>query len=289
MTGRDTVRSKSAALAVRLHFLFEALRLNLLPQPLAESVGRLAAAVEEGRGVGRQVREARTAFLDHREGMGLADLAWPRVGGEAEASAAARALSRCDGEAVPRAAAERLGRFCEEVVHQPRGRKSSGSYYTPWWIADEIANTMVAGVLAGRRQREALSLRVLDPAVDRLYILAALVALGARGVVPWWAVAALVGRDAVLAACLVVLRRRGYAPFCVTYLGKAATFLLLYAFPLLLLGSGAGPAAAVARPLGYAFAVWGVGLYLYSGLLYLAQFALALRTPVPPRAPTVTP
>jgi cardiolipin synthase len=126
---------------------------------------------------------------------------------------------------------------------------------------------------------------LLDPAVDRLYVLAALVALGARGLVPWWAVAGLVLRDLVLAACLVVLRARGYDPFRVTYLGKAATFLLLYAFPLLLLGSWTGTVAAVARPLGYAFAVWGVGLYLYSGLLYLAQFVLALRTPVVEGAP----
>jgi cardiolipin synthase len=122
---------------------------------------------------------------------------------------------------------------------------------------------------------------LLDPAVDRLYILAALVALGARGLVPWWAVAVLVGRDLVLGACLPVLRARGYGPFRVTYLGKSATFLLLYAFPLLLLGAGASPLAPLARPIGYAFAVWGTGLYLYSGLLYLVQFALALRRPPP--------
>jgi cardiolipin synthase len=130
---------------------------------------------------------------------------------------------------------------------------------------------------------------LLDPAVDRLYILAALLALAVRGAVPWWAVAVLVGRDAVLAVCLVVLRRRGYAPFRVTYLGKAATFLLLYAFPLLLLGSWDGAAAAAARPLGYAFAAWGIALYLYSGLLYLTQFGLALRTPVAPGPPRVGP
>lgn len=118
---------------------------------------------------------------------------------------------------------------------------------------------------------------MLDPAVDRLYILAALVALAVREIVPWWAVAALVARDVVLAACLPVLRRRGYGPFPVTYLGKAATFLLLYAFPLLLLGRGEGALAAVAEPLGYGFAVWGVALYLYSGVLYLAQFVLAMR------------
>jgi cardiolipin synthase len=122
---------------------------------------------------------------------------------------------------------------------------------------------------------------LLDPAVDRLYILAALVALGVREVVPWWAVAVLVARDLVLGACLPILRSRGYGPFVVTYVGKGATFLLLYAFPLLLLGqSSAGVFAEIARPLGYGFAVWGTALYLYSGALYLAQFVLAMRTPV---------
>jgi cardiolipin synthase len=130
---------------------------------------------------------------------------------------------------------------------------------------------------------------LLDPAVDRLYILAALVALGVRGLVPWWAVAVLVGRDVVLGVCVLVLRTRSFGPFRVTYLGKSATFLLLYAFPLLLLGAGTSAVAPWARPLGYAFAVWGIGLYLYSGLLYLAQFGLALsgRGPsgAPPRRP----
>lgn len=123
---------------------------------------------------------------------------------------------------------------------------------------------------------------LLDPAVDRLYILAALVALGVRGIVPWWAVAVLVARDLVLAACLPLLRRRGYGPPTVSYLGKAATFLLLYAFPLLLAGLGTGWFAELCRPLGFAFGAWGTALYLYSGALYLAQFALALRTPATP-------
>jgi cardiolipin synthase len=125
---------------------------------------------------------------------------------------------------------------------------------------------------------------LLDPAVDRLYILAALVALAVRDVVPWWAVAVLVARDLVLAVCLPVLRARGFGPFRVIYLGKSATFLLLYAFPLLLLGAGTSDLAPLARPLGYAFAAWGTALYLYSGLLYLAQFVLAVRA-----APAVAP
>ncbi|MBO0851662.1 MAG: CDP-alcohol phosphatidyltransferase family protein, partial [Pseudonocardia sp.] len=81
---------------------------------------------------------------------------------------------------------------------------------------------------------------LLDPTVDRLYILATLATFLIRGIVPWWVVALLVGRDLVLAVCLAILRRRGYGPFPVTYLGKAATFNLLYAFPLLLLARAAG-------------------------------------------------
>jgi cardiolipin synthase len=120
---------------------------------------------------------------------------------------------------------------------------------------------------------------LLDPAADRLYIFAALLGLGLRGVVPWWAVAVLVGRDLVLALCLPLLRRRGYGPPPVVYLGKAATFLLLWAFPLLLGGLQTGWFADLCRPTGYAFAVWGSALYLYTGALYLAQITLALRAP----------
>ncbi|WP_219417519.1 CDP-alcohol phosphatidyltransferase family protein [Pseudonocardia nigra] len=118
---------------------------------------------------------------------------------------------------------------------------------------------------------------LLDPAVDRLYILAALVALGVREIVPWWVVAALVARDLLLGLTLPVLRRRGFGPYRVVYLGKAATFLMLYAFPLLLAGTGSGWFAELARPFGYGFAAWGTALYLYTGALYLAQFVLAMR------------
>jgi cardiolipin synthase len=122
---------------------------------------------------------------------------------------------------------------------------------------------------------------LLDPAVDRLYILAALAALGLRGVVPWWAVAVLVGRDLVLAACLPLLRRRSFGPPPVVYLGKAATFLLLWTFPLLLAGLQTGWFADLCRPTGYAFAIWGSALYLYTGALYVTQIVLALRTELP--------
>ena len=56
-----------------------------------------------------------------------------------------------------------------------------------------------------------------------------------RDVVPLWLVLVLVTRDVLLACLMPFLARRGYGPLPVHFAGKAATFALLYAFPLLLL------------------------------------------------------
>jgi cardiolipin synthase (CMP-forming) len=119
---------------------------------------------------------------------------------------------------------------------------------------------------------------LLDPAADRLYILATLVAFGVRGIIPWWLAGVIVGRDVVLGLCLPVLRRYGYGPPPVHFLGKAATFNLLYAFPLLLLGDGDGTLARIAFPIGWAFTIWGTALYLWAGALYLYQVGQLVRT-----------
>jgi cardiolipin synthase len=125
---------------------------------------------------------------------------------------------------------------------------------------------------------------LLDPLADRLYILATLVAFVIRGFIPWWVAALIVGRDIVLAVCIPLIRRHGYAPLPVHYLGKAATFCLLYAFPLLLLAQGGSTVASVALPIGIAFVVWGLLLYLWAGALYLTQTIWILRhTPVVPK------
>jgi len=126
---------------------------------------------------------------------------------------------------------------------------------------------------------------LLDPAADRLYIVAALIALALREVIPLWLVLLLVGREAVLGIALLVLRRYGYPPLQVHYLGKAATFLLLYAFPILLLAQSSGPVAAVAEPVAWAFTIWGTALYLLAGLLYLVQAVGLIRDPRAGAAP----
>jgi CDP-diacylglycerol--glycerol-3-phosphate 3-phosphatidyltransferase len=118
---------------------------------------------------------------------------------------------------------------------------------------------------------------LLDPAADRLYIVATLIAFVLRDVVPLWLVAVLVGRELVLGLALLVLRAHGYPPLQVHYLGKAATFILLYAFPLLLLADGDGPVAAVTAPVAWALTVWGSALYLLAGVFYVVQVAGLVR------------
>jgi cardiolipin synthase len=112
---------------------------------------------------------------------------------------------------------------------------------------------------------------LLDPAADRLYILATLYALTVRGIVPIWLAVLVVGRDLVLSGGLVVLRRHGYPPPEVHFLGKAATLNLLYAFPLLLLSVGDNTLGHVVRPLAWSFTAWGAFLYLWAGWLYLVE------------------
>jgi CDP-diacylglycerol--glycerol-3-phosphate 3-phosphatidyltransferase len=118
---------------------------------------------------------------------------------------------------------------------------------------------------------------LLDPAADRLYIVATLVAFVLRDVVPLWLVAVLLGRELVLGLALLVARAIGYPPLQVHYLGKAATFILLYAFPLLLLADGDGPVAAVAEPVAWALTIWGSALYVLAGALYVVQVAGLVR------------
>ena len=99
----------------------------------------------------------------------------------------------------------------------------------------------------------------LDPAIDRLYLGAILIAFGIKGVLPIWLIALIVGRDLLLGIILLVKKR----VLPVTYLGKAATFNLLYALPFLLLDK-----YAITRVFGWSFAIWGIGLYLLTGFGY---------------------
>lgn len=112
---------------------------------------------------------------------------------------------------------------------------------------------------------------LLDPLADRLYVLAALVALYMRDIVPLWVVIVLLSRDVVMSALLISLKSKGISGLPVHFVGKAATMNLLYALPLLLLGTFDGLVGEVAHIFGWAFIIWAIAMYWYGAFLYFAQ------------------
>jgi cardiolipin synthase len=129
----------------------------------------------------------------------------------------------------------------------------------------------VDGYIARRLRQVSRLGELLDPLADRLYILATLVAFTARELVPWQFTAALLARELLLLGSLAILRRYGYGPPPVHYLGKTATFILLAAFPVLLLAGAVPGSAPVAGAIGWGLAWWGLVLYWAAGALYVVQ------------------
>ncbi len=109
-----------------------------------------------------------------------------------------------------------------------------------------------------------------DPTVDRLYIAAVIIALAIKDYLPWPLVVAIIARDLILFLVIIYQKLRGIPFLEVSFLGKAATFNLLYAFPFLLLEevSVIGPWCFAA---GWSFAIWGISLYFYTGIQYLVK------------------
>jgi len=162
----------------------------------------------------------------------------------------------------------------------------------------------VDGYVARRMGQVSRLGELLDPFADRLYILATLIGFTLREIVPWWLTTALLLRELVLGIALLVLRRHGHGPPPVHYVGKTGTFVLLGAFPVLLLAAAVPATQPVAGAIGWGLAWWALGLYWAAAVLYLMQVVAMLRAdraggngPVgpnpppggPPPAPTSAP
>ena len=125
------------------------------------------------------------------------------------------------------------------------------------------------GKVARALHQESRLGELMDPAVDRLYIATVLIAMYVTEALPIWVLLLIVARDVLLGLLLIIMKSRGIPPFTVTYLGKAATFNLLYALPLLLLAdSSSGWVGEASFIFGWGFAGWGIALYLWTGVSY---------------------
>jgi len=163
-------------------------------------------------------------------------------------------------------------------------RSQTGDWWAVGILIGSAASDWLDGKIARALNQESRLGQLLDPAADRLYIVATIIALAVRDIIPWWLVIVLAAREVMLAGVLGLLRRRGWGPLQVSFVGKAATLSLLYAFPLLFLGAHPSSYAETVRVIGWAFVLWGSALYWWAGLLYVAQARQLLAAGPPPPA-----
>ena len=150
-------------------------------------------------------------------------------------------------------------------------RTATGDWWAVGLLIASAASDWLDGKIARALHQETRLGQLLDPAADRLYIVATVVALAVRAIIPWWLVALLAAREVVMAGVLWMLRRRGWGALQVSFVGKTATLCLLYAFPLLFLGSHVASYAETAKVAGWTMAIWGSALYWCAALLYIVQ------------------
>lgn len=144
-------------------------------------------------------------------------------------------------------------------------------------IAVSAITDFVDGYVARHFNQVSRLGQLLDPAVDRLFILSTLLGLAFVDVLPWWLVAVIIARDVLLLLLGVVLANHRFGPLPVHHLGKMGTFAILFAMPVLLAAAAFPDVAAAALPLGWAAAIWGVFLYWWAGVAYILQAARMIR------------
>lgn len=109
----------------------------------------------------------------------------------------------------------------------------------------------------------------LDPMSDRLFIAASVIGLAIRGMIPMPLLAVVLARD-VLLLSIVLYRRLRINDFPrVTFIGKSATFVLFWAFPVIVLGTVWSTPPLPLTTIGWVLGVIGAVLYWVAGFGYI--------------------
>jgi cardiolipin synthase len=155
----------------------------------------------------------------------------------------------------------------------------SGAYGIGFGVLVVVAATdWVDGYVARRFDQVTRLGKTLDPLIDRAMLATAGITLLAIGFVPWWIVALVIGRDALLLAVGYVMFR-GNPNLPVSRLGKFATACLLIGIPAFLLGRMDWVGAGILLVLAYGFSVLGIATYYVAAFRYwqAARVAVTVR------------
>jgi len=161
--------------------------------------------------------------------------------------------------------------FVALIVHQ--GTEGAGLVL----LGVVVATDWVDGYIARHTGQVSNLGKILDPVADRLALAAALVALVARGAFPLWAALLVIGRDALILVAGVVLLLRYRVRLDVRWVGKAATFGLMLAIPLVAWGNFELPFHRFALTSGWLVFIPAIALYYLATVMYGGDVFRALR------------
>jgi cardiolipin synthase (CMP-forming) len=148
-----------------------------------------------------------------------------------------------------------------------------------WLLGTLGATDWVDGYIARRFNQVSEFGKMFDPTADRFLFIVGIAAIIIDGSAPLWFCWLVVIREVVLGGTIAGLTLfGGMERFDVTWWGKTATFLLMFAFPAFLLG-----ASDFSFGRGFEIAAWiagipGLILSYYTAMAYIPTIAAHLRS-----------
>jgi cardiolipin synthase len=161
--------------------------------------------------------------------------------------------------------------FVALILH--RGTEAAGLLL----LGGVVATDWIDGYIARHTGQVSSVGKVLDPVADRLALIAALVAMVARGVFPLWAALLVIVRDGLILLAGLVLLVGLKVRLEVRWIGKAATFGLMCGIPLVAWGNFGLSLHRIALPAGWALFGIGILLYYVATAIYAADVARSVR------------
>lgn len=147
------------------------------------------------------------------------------------------------------------------------------------WLLGALGGTdFVDGYIARHFDQGSELGKILDPAADRVLLLAAAIALLTQGLgvvvdVLLWVV---IVRELVIAVATVGLALAGARRIDVVWAGKAGTLALMFALPMFLIADAARSVHGLFTVLGWGFAIGGIALGYYAAMRYVPAARKAL-------------
>ncbi len=148
-----------------------------------------------------------------------------------------------------------------------------------WMLGGLGATDWVDGYLARRLGQTSEFGKKFDPTVDRMLFVVGIVAIIVNDTIPIWFAIAVLAREVLVGGAVAIATLAfGMQRFDVTWWGKTATFLLMFAVPGFLMGHSSVPGADGFTVAAWIFGVPGLILSYYTGAAYIPTIRASVQS-----------